>query len=95
MLLGIDEAQRAIISRNTPVASITDVLHSAVWGLANGCEHIGTALSWVDDELKIHIHVLTQIIDSLPEKRDWLDPDIERIARELIAKRAGSEGERP
>ena len=29
-------------------------------------------------------YVLRQIIDSLPSRRDWLDPDIERIARKLL-----------
>jgi len=29
-------------------------------------------------------YVLGQIIDSLPSKRDWLDPDIERMARKLL-----------
>lgn len=27
--------------------------------------------------------VLKQIIDSLPQKRDWLDPDLERMAKDL------------
>jgi hypothetical protein len=28
--------------------------------------------------------VLKQIIDSLPSRRDWLDPDIEKAAKELL-----------
>lgn len=28
-------------------------------------------------------HVLGQIIGSLPSNRDWLDPDLEKIAKEL------------
>lgn len=30
-------------------------------------------------------YVLVQMLEALPQRRHWLDPDIERIARELIA----------
>lgn len=28
--------------------------------------------------------VLKRILDDLPQNRDWLDPDLEKIARELV-----------
>lgn len=30
------------------------------------------------------LFILKQIIDMLPSHRDWLDPDIERAAKEII-----------
>ncbi len=35
------------------------------------------------------LHVLTRIIGDLPIKRDWLDPDLEKMARSIIAHREG------
>lgn len=30
------------------------------------------------------VHVVRQVLFSLPAKRDWLDPDIERMAKDLL-----------
>ncbi len=35
------------------------------------------------------LFALSQIIADLPAKRDWLDPDLERIAKEAILKSTG------
>ena len=32
-------------------------------------------------------YVLEQIINSLPSKKDWLDPDVEKAARNLLKKK--------
>jgi hypothetical protein len=40
------------------------------------------AVNLFDDLVK----VLEDILWELPIKRDWLDPDIEKIARDLVAK---------
>lgn len=37
------------------------------------------------------LFALSQIVSELPAKRDWLNPDIERIARAAIAKATGEE----
>lgn len=39
-----------------------------------------------DAALRVYLleHVLTRILTDLPISRDWLDPQVERAARELI-----------
>lgn len=36
--------------------------------------------------------ILNQIITHLPSNRDWLDPDVEREARDTLASTPGGEG---
>ncbi len=40
----------------------------------------------IDSETRLpeYRYVLTQILTDLPTKRDWLDPDLEKRARELL-----------
>jgi hypothetical protein len=35
------------------------------------------------------LRILSRIIDDLPAKRDWLDPDLEKTAKEIIARLKG------
>jgi hypothetical protein len=35
------------------------------------------------------LRILSRIIDDLPTKRDWLDPDLEKQAKEIIARLRG------
>lgn len=44
----------------------------------------GVCVECLQDELKIAKYLLNQIINSLPQKRDWLDPVIEKASRNLI-----------
>lgn len=39
-----------------------------------------------DKEVEYCLFVLKQIVDALPSKCDWLDPDIEKNARLLISE---------
>lgn len=43
-------------------------------------------LLYLSTELRLHQTVLVQIMESLPLKRDWLDPVVERNARELVRR---------
>lgn len=46
----------------------------------NGCKGINPKV------VKVAIYALKRLIDELPSKRDWLDPELERIARDVIAE---------
>jgi hypothetical protein len=37
------------------------------------------------DRLESALHLLRQIMQDLPQKRDWLNPDLERSAKALIS----------
>ena len=37
------------------------------------------------------LEALEQIIGDLPSRRDWLDPEVENVAREAIRKARGAE----
>jgi hypothetical protein len=39
----------------------------------------------LERENKTLLHCLKQIINDLPANRDWLNPDIERLAKQAIA----------
>ena len=79
----MDTAERAIQSE-VAVDRITGVLHSLVWGMANTYSQIETAINWIEDERKVQRYVLKQIMESLPSNIDWLDPEIERLARDIL-----------
>lgn len=55
------------------------------------CGHVpATHVAWANSALFVAapdlLEALKQIIDSLPQRRDWLDPVIEAMAKDAIAK---------
>ncbi len=47
----------------------------------------GNAETFAEIAINAHdklVHLLRHIINDLPQRRDWLDPDIEREARALL-----------
>lgn len=43
-----------------------------------------SAIIQIADERAALKNILKRILDDLPQNRDWLDPDLEKVARELV-----------
>lgn len=41
-------------------------------------------LFWLSNQLRESISVLRQIVEAIPQKRDWLDPVLEQRAKALM-----------
>lgn len=78
-----EEAERKV-NQDNPLSAISGVLHSLAWGLANTSSQIDSAISYVGDERNMLRHLLRDIMESLPQNRDWLNPDTEKWAREIL-----------
>ena len=62
--------------------TVTDNLTGLMWEANPGEEAKKTGRS-LEEEIAWLEYLLSQIIQSLPEKRDWLDPEIEKAARQV------------
>jgi hypothetical protein len=43
-----------------------------------------TEIAELNQKVRVLKHVLGQIVNDLPSNRDWLDPHLERYAKELL-----------
>ena len=72
----IDAIERLYIERSDSLDASSYSIPELLTAARRAVELEETALSLA--------RILERILDDIPARRDWLDPDLERVAREVI-----------